>query len=614
MTYILHPDTADRQHLGGKAGALAALHSDGLPIPAWFVLSPHAFAASLNAAQRQALAHAPTSSEAQAIIERVTLTPAVQTALREALAALCPDGALVAVRSSAGAEDGAQHSYAGQFESVLNVAPTLAAVTAAISTVWRSGFSERVAAYRQQMPDPLHQVPAVLIQRMVHADSAGVAFSADPVSGRQGVAVVAATRGLAADLVNGATTGDTYYVNHDEQIIACETDATPILADEWVQQIAALARQVAQHCQRPQDIEWAIADGRLYLLQARPITTLADLPDPDGFLTVWDNSNISESYAGITTPLTFSFARRAYTEVYQQFCQVVGVPQPTIAANADVFRTMIGLIRGRVYYNLLSWYRALALLPGYQLNRGFMEQMMGVKEKLPDDLAAPPPASQGAKLRDGFNLLRGVGGLVLNYARLPQRIEQFYTRLRRVLGDTPPNLHQMRLDELARYYRTLEQDLLRNWQAPIINDFFAMIFYGLLRKLAANWCGDAAGSLQNDLLAGEGGMVSAEPAVRVREMAIVAAQHPALVAALCDGTLPAIRQAMAAVPTFARLYQAYLDRFGERCMEELKLESATLHDDPLILLRAVGRLAQAGPTARPITDGTASRAHAKGPR
>src|SRR5206468_9355304 len=136
-----------------------------------------------------------------------------------------------------------------------------------------------------------------------------------------------------------------------------------------------------------------IEAGRLYLLQSRPITSLARTADPDGVINVWDNSNIAESYNGVTTPLTFSFARRAYEEVYRQFCRILRVPEAKIAASADVFRHMLGLIEGRVYYNLLNWYRLIALLPGFQSNRGFMEQMMGVKEAIPEhlvkDLIAP---------------------------------------------------------------------------------------------------------------------------------------------------------------------------------------------------------------------------------
>jgi len=88
------------------------------------------------------------------------------------------------------------------------------------------------------------------------------------------------------------------------------------------------------------------------------------MADPEGALNIWDNSNIAESYGGVTTPLTFSFASKAYEEVYRQFCRILKVPSQIIDDNDTTYRRMLGLIRGRVYYNMLSWYRVLAMLPG----------------------------------------------------------------------------------------------------------------------------------------------------------------------------------------------------------------------------------------------------------
>ena len=204
-----------------------------------------------------------------------------------------------------------------------------------IAAVWRSGFGERVLAYRHaQSLAPIPMAPAVLIQRMVQADIAGVAFSADPVTGQRGIAVIAAVYGLGTTLVSGESDADTYYVDRDGAIIKrviaekrmlqrldpsaedgvrsvcvpADLACRAALTDQQILAIADLARQASRSFNCPQDIEWAIEDGRLYLLQSRPITSLTTLADPDGTATLWDNSNIIESYGGITTPLTFSFA------------------------------------------------------------------------------------------------------------------------------------------------------------------------------------------------------------------------------------------------------------------------------------------------------------------
>jgi pyruvate,water dikinase len=619
MKYVIRDREADLDApLGGKARALAALRDAGLPIPAWFVVRPEAFHDSLAPEQRSALEAATDGETLGAVVDGLAPAAEARAEIAAALAELCPDGAPVAVRSSASDEDGAQHSFAGQLDSFLFVGPD--EVPGKVAAVWRSGFSDRILAYRREhdlglTPRP----PAVLVQRMVLADAAGVAFGADPVSGRRGLAVVSAVLGLGTALVSGEADADTYHVDHDGAIVEravadkrlahraapgrgegteavavpAEQASQPALSDEQVRAVAALVRATGRHFGRPQDVEWAVEGGKLFLLQSRPITSLERTADPDGVLNIWDNSNIAESYNGVTTPLTFSFARRAYEEVYRQFCRILRTPEERIAASANVFRHMLGLIQGRVYYNLLNWYRLLTLLPGFQANRGFMEQMMGVKEPLPEAIVGEMTKSTFAsRLKDRFRLMRSVLALVRNHFGMSRQIKAFYARLRSALGEGRPDLGRLRADELVAYYRDLEGQLLTRWDAPLVNDFFAMIFFGLLGKLTRSWCGDADGTLHNDLLCSEGGMISAEPAERVQAMAALAARHSTLTAALCEGTLSAIRAEMDRVHAFRELYQEYLERFGDRCLEELKLESPTLFDDPLTLLRSVGQLAR----------------------
>ncbi|MBL8204103.1 MAG: phosphoenolpyruvate synthase [Blastocatellia bacterium] len=592
--------------LGGKANALASIQSAGqranVNIPKWFVVSPAAFWASLSPAQAEVLSRATSEDEIEVALQFLTCNDDVCAEIQNALPTIMPNKDGLAVRSSAIDEDGKAHSFAGQLESFLQVASDDLANK--IAAVWRSGFSARVLAYRREnnlgvLPPP----PAVLIQQMVNAESAGVAFAADPISGRRSVVVISAVSGLGQGLVAGECNADTYHVNRADEIIERKLMAeTPILSDEQIKKIAALVRTTSQHFNRPQDIEWAIEAGQLYLLQSRPITTIAHLADPDGALNLWDNSNIAESYGGVTTPLTFSFARRAYEEVYRQFCRLMLVPDATIQQHDQTFKHMLGLLGGRVYYNLLNWYRVLAMLPGFKLNRRFMEQMMGVKEGLPEHLLAEiGTISKGEKLRDALSLLRTMGGLVRNHFLLPTKIKSFYARLNDALQASNPPLEAMRADELAAYYRRIEAQLLTRWDAPLINDFFAMIFYGLLRRLSEKWCGDPSGSLQNALLSESGGIISAEPAKRIRAMAESLQGNDELVVLLCNGALPEINARMSDFSNLQSQISNYLAEFGDRCLDELKLESHTLHDDPLLLFRAIGQAAKNGHERRAPT-------------
>jgi len=523
-----------------------------------------------------------------------------------------------AVRSSAASEDSVRHSFAGQLESFVFV--PAADVARRVADVWRSGFAERVYAYRREhgLAGP-PEAPAVLVQRMVPADVSGVAFSADPVGGGRDVAVVAAVYGLGTLLVDGEGDADTYRVDRSGTVIertvvrkttahvapegtsdgvetvavSAEDEDRAALDDSSVAAVADLARHCADHFGRPQDIEWCIRAGELFLLQSRPITSLFDLPEPDGALNIWDNSNIAESYGGVTTPLTFSFARNAYEGVYRQLARTFGVPRRRVEENTALFANMLGLVRGRVYYNLLNWYRYIAMLPGYTSNRAFMEQMMGVKESLPPELV--PSSSEAGfvgRAVDRLHLASAVVGFSSQYFTLRWKMKHFYRRLESALDMRGRSLAAMRADELVAEYRRLESRLLARWDAPLINDFYTMIFYGVLRKLCASWCGDDAGTLQNDLLCGSGGMISTEPARRMREMAAIAAGDPKLAQGLRNADAATIHRLAARNSDFRTRYESYLEKFGERCYDELKLESPTLHDDPLMLLRAVGQMAR----------------------
>jgi pyruvate,water dikinase len=623
MHIVRHNRATLDDPLGGKARALCALRDAGFPIPQWFVVHPGAFAQSLGPELTERINRATSAQEMRAALDGVRLAEPVLSELRQVITGWSANGLSVAVRSSASDEDGAQHSFAGQLDSFLFV-PT-DQVPNRIVDVWRSGFSDRIVAYRREHKLSLTpRPPAVLVQQMINADAAGVAFGADPVSGRRGVAVVSAVFGLGTALVGGEADADTWHVDLagrivERHIAVKKTShaahpgsregvqpvpvpeakaATPALTDEQVVAVAELARRAGKHFGRPQDIEWAYAGGELFLLQSRPVTGLADRPDPDGVHNLWDNSNIAESYNGITTPLTFSFARRVYEEVYREFCRMLRVPEAVIEQNGGVFRRMLGLVRGTVYYNLLNWYRLLAMLPGFKANRGFMEQMMGVKEPLPDDVSQElSSVGWWGRLRDRFRLFGSVLAMVRQHFALPKQIRRFYERLDLALGSKRPDFSRMRPDEIVAYYRAVERQLLTRWDAPLMNDFFAMIFFGVLGKRTKSWCGDDNGTLQNDLIGGEGGMISAEPAQRVRALADLARTTPGLVEALCTGTRAEVDSV--APPEFRRLLGEYLEKFGDRCMEELKLESSTLLDDATPLLRSVGHLARRPRDDRP---------------
>src|SRR5438094_9958083 len=191
----------------------------------------------------------------------------------------------VAVRSSAIGEDAGDSSFAGQHETVLDVGGVDAIVDALLAC-WRSVASERAAAYRRERGIAASPRIAVLVQLMVPADASAIAFSADPVSGARDIVVVNAARGLGDAIASGTITPDSYTVRKSDLAIASRTTANGgVLPDRDIAGIARLAMQLEKVMGGPVDIECALRDGELHLLQCRPITTLADQ-----FPVTWDDA------------------------------------------------------------------------------------------------------------------------------------------------------------------------------------------------------------------------------------------------------------------------------------------------------------------------------------
>jgi pyruvate,water dikinase len=279
---------------GGKGSSLARMAALGLPVPPGFVVLAEALSVALDqAGARDDLRAARADpARAQAIIGGLP-PPEVGAAY----AALGNDDPAVAVRSSAVAEDSGEASFAGQQETYLHVRGA-ASVALRVRDCWASFFSERALFYRAQMGSLDDLEMAVVVQRMVEPDVAGILFTADPVQRRRDQMVVEAVFGLGELAVSGAVTPDNYVIARDgrlkrsriaeqraalvglpaggteERLLSPEQGASATLGEHDLRRLAELGRLLEDHHGVPQDIEWAIADGVLYVLQSRPVTTL----------------------------------------------------------------------------------------------------------------------------------------------------------------------------------------------------------------------------------------------------------------------------------------------------------------------------------------------------
>ncbi|WP_280317160.1 phosphoenolpyruvate synthase [Nocardia wallacei] len=628
---VVSPDTEGAEAGGGKARGLWRLRENGFRVPEWVVLEAGLFD-RLGDELVTAAAEFAQSAEVEealrrgaALRERIAAAP-LPPEVTDRIAAACArfGAAAIAVRSSAAAEDGTAYSFAGQFDSFLN-RRGVEAVAAAVRDCWASAFAERVIRYAFAHGLPLPGVPAVVLQRLVEARTSGVLFTANPMTGAPDELVVGAVYGLGEGLVSGAVDADSLVVDklsgtvvesvHGEKTIAVRPDGehgcvevpvpqqqrdAPVLSDAELSELVELGRRVEAALGGPQDIEWAADADGLWVLQARPITTpvgarlrgAGERLGPDE-LRIWDNSNILESFNGITSPLTFTTAADIYGRVYRGYAESLRVPPRQLRQTDDWTGVLLGCFHGRVYYNLLHWYRMVGIAPGYPLNRRVLEAALGVAEPLSDDLAKTlRPFTFGNPLARLWSRTVTTAVYVRSIVGIDAMMRRFLAEFYRVYDefDTVDDTALTGEQAYARY-RRLDRELVRRWGPMMVLDAMLLTLTGLLYVLtklllpkAPEWFLYA--------VAGPGEEVeSAEPARAMAALAEVVRADPEL-RALVETTAPeGVRDELASArrTDFLARVDDYIARYGYRSIDELKLETPDLREDPaslFVLLRA----------------------------
>ncbi|HEX9832603.1 MAG TPA: PEP/pyruvate-binding domain-containing protein, partial [Mycobacterium sp.] len=310
---------SDAEEAGGKGANMGELVAAKLPVPPGFVLLRDCYRDSMQAGgvdadlaelHRDAIAHVADTShlperceQLQSLVQKAGIADPVREPLLDAYRGLGPN-AVVAVRSSATGEDGADASFAGMNATITNVSGEEALIDAVLHC-WMSLFSPRVITYRASRDFTGVPAMAVVIQKMIDSEKAGVAFTADPSNGAQDRVVIEGAFGLGEVVVSGEVEPDTYIVSKESlQVLDTRIghqafkivrgpnggDMTVDLDDQQadaqvldpaeLRRIAELAIATERHNGCPQDTEWAIFAGQVYLVQARPITTLRHTAAP----------------------------------------------------------------------------------------------------------------------------------------------------------------------------------------------------------------------------------------------------------------------------------------------------------------------------------------------
>jgi phosphohistidine swiveling domain-containing protein len=426
-------DQASLRLAGGKGVNLGEMTRAGLPVPDGFCVTTAAYALAASGAGMEGLlrelAEVPADDQERiaALAERArqallgaAVPRTVAAAVRKAYAELgaADQKVAVAVRSSATAEDLGEASFAGQQDSFLNVAGA-AAVVDAVRRCWASLWTERAVSYRARNGvDHRDVLICAVIQRMVPASVSGVLFTANPMTGRRGEVVVDAVPGLGDSLVSGQANPDHFVLDPGaggvrDRRPAAQSSKGVLLDDPDLMRLGELAEEVEARFGAPQDIEWSLdGEGRLWLLQARPITTLFPVPPlpPGGGLHVYLNLSNAQGVLQPLTPMGLELFRR------------IGAGGATVFGfDVDPERgpSVLVALAGRLFFDITEPLRTAAGRTIALAFLGIMEPRSAdsIRQVLADPRLGPP-----RRLPRG-RIMRQLSGVLVR-TRLPLRVLQ----------------------------------------------------------------------------------------------------------------------------------------------------------------------------------------------
>jgi pyruvate,water dikinase len=608
---------ADAASVGPKATSLARMNRLGLPVPRAFCIRGAAYRGHLRAnglidtiaASIDSLDRA-TPQQARDALARVRQA-IVEAPLSESLRAEIErrydelGAERVAVRSSATAEDLPGHSFAGQYDTHLDVTD-LPTCLDTVKKCWASLWTYRAYEYRSRAGIGRLDVDmAVIVQELVAADASGVAFTADPVTADTNRLIVEACLGLGDALVSGAVTPDRFVLDKAGLDIvsrsiagktACDESTTPSVDDKTVRQVAELALKAEDAFDAPQDIEWAIAGDDLYLLQSRPITALPAAQSPED-RHVWTTANTGEVLPDVVTPLTWSMVEMFVPQLFNAILGGLGL---------DLGDTpLIRRIGGRGYFSLNTVAAIIRCFPG--LGKKDVTRIFGggqASSKVARMFGSVQAGS--AELVDLDIPDEDIPRLDFSLLRLAIRMPLFTVRFlfassrrgERVVADLRARADALRRadmrspsdSELAERMRA-GLDALGRTIPDVALGGFSMLFFTVLDRECRKWFGEWGESAANRLLSGMGGIESAEAGLDMWRLAVAAHERPGVErAVLSDGEWKAVREKVAAAEggdAFLARWAEFMDEHGHHTRGEIELSNPRRAETPDYILTAV---------------------------
>ena len=450
-----------------------------------------------------------------------------------------------AIRSSSYLEDGKLNSFAGQFDTYLNV--DARNINKKVQDCFNSINNKNVKDYLKRQKIKVNDLKMdVIIQKMVKAKYSGVIFTSNP-QGLLNETVIVVGKGLGNNIVEDKILTTTYYYNRTDKVYYYE-GLIDYLNKEIIEELISLSENIKEVLGEFLDIEFAIQNNKIYILQARPITTI----DTNN-LVILDNSNIVESYPGISLPLTISFVHFVYSNVFKKEAYRLTKNKKLVEENNDNFNNMVASSSGRIYYKISSWYTLIKFLPFSKKIISIWQDMLGVKNKTYDDDKIKLPVITKVKIY--YNTLKELKNVSKNMDKLNNKFleinDYFYNHFNDKLSNK----------QIIKLYTLIKDELLSSWDITLVNDLYSFIFTSLLKKRLNKK--KYSEERINDYISGITNIESLKPIKSLIELAY--------------------KKEKLSKEEYKLLYDNYIFKYGDRNLEELKLESETFRTNHKLL-------------------------------
>lgn len=520
-----------------------------------------------------------------------------------------------AVRSSASLEDSPEHSFAGIFETKLFVSNNL---ETAIKEVWHSLFHTKALQYclDRRLSWTLLKMD-IVVQAMIDGEKSGVLFQADPL-GKISEQTIVAGPGLGQGIVDEETDTDRFvienyavkerHIHMKRHYLAFDTGSNvlikkelpiemselPTLSEHEIDKLLTASASLSTVSEYFLDIEFTFKSGELYILQARPITTVPS----KRHIHIFDNSNIAENYPKQSTPLTYSALARGYTSNFKNLVRYLGYSEDEFRYLNHSLDNLVGYWGGQIYYNLNNWYSVYTLLPfGGEKAAASFEEMVGIGTS---GIIQIPERSLFQKIKIIGKLLPRFG----SYYWMAGRHHRHYKEDFKILYAkfSHEAIHAKDAFELIHLLAELDTRYLSIIKIPLLNDFFSSILNRSCRLLANRLAGTRGDQLYNDLLSHREDLESSKAIYSLIGLAEYVRSRSDLIQFLSSNTKdPHILLRLFEHKEFQEFYfkfKDHLDRFGDRSQWEMKIEVPTARENPETTVKLILEYAKAGMTEK----------------